>query len=189
MLNSLFYQYHRLCHFIMAKPIDILHSPFVFQLYQNSAALDKKAQFEPSYLSNTKQYGLSNAKALASVLSTLNAKEIFILKQINQKWILEEWQSKCQSPFEKMNLPFQIDALLIDESIDLYSLPLAELKNCLQATQAIIVNQPHSNKKTSIQWQSLCKRAEVQVSIDFFEFGLCFFNRKQAKEHFKLRLW
>jgi len=189
MLNSLFYLYNRLCHFILAKPIDILHSPFVFQLYQSSAAIQKQALFEPMNLSHLKQDGFSNPKALASIFSALNTKEIFTLKQINQNWILEEWQSKLQIPFEKEKLPIQIDAILIDYSIDLNCLPLAELKTCLQAKQALIIDQPHLNKVRNMQWQALCKQTEVQVAIDFFDFGLCFFNRKQAKEYFKLRLW
>jgi len=189
MLNSLFYLYNRLCHFILAKPIDILHSPFVFQLYQSSAAIQKKALFESMNISHLKQDGFSNSKALASILSALNSKEIFTLKQINQNWILEEWQTKLQIPFEKEKQPIQIDALLIDNSIDLTRLPLAELKTCLQAKQPILINQPHLNKVSRKQWQSLCKQTEVQVAIDFFAFGLCFFNRKQAKEYFKLRLW
>jgi hypothetical protein len=116
MLNSLFYHYHRLCHFILAKPIDILHSPFVFQLYQSSAAIQKKALFESMNLSHLKQYGFSNPKALASLLSALNTKEIFTLKQINQNWTLEEYQSKLQIPFEKEKLPIQIDALFTSKS-------------------------------------------------------------------------
>jgi hypothetical protein len=158
-------------------------------LYQSSAAIQKQALFEPMNLSHLKQDGFSNPKALASIFSALNTKEIFTLKQINQNWILEEWQSKLQIPFEKEKLPIQIDALLIDYSIDLNCLPLAELKTCLQAKQALIIDQPHLNKVSSKQWQTLCKQTEIQVAIDFFDFGLCFFNRKQAKEYFKLRLW
>ncbi|MDW3651210.1 MAG: class I SAM-dependent methyltransferase [Bacteroidia bacterium] len=37
-------------------------------------------------------------------------------------------------------------------------------------------------------WKEIIAHPEVSVSLDLFEFGLCFIRRKQAKEHFRFRL-
>lgn len=37
-------------------------------------------------------------------------------------------------------------------------------------------------------WETICKDKRVTLSLDFFDFGLLFFRKKQPKQHFKLYL-
>jgi len=58
----------------------------------------------------------------------------------------------------------------------------------LNAKHIILVDGIYSNKQSFTQWQKIIQNKDATVSIDLFYFGLLFFRKQQAKEHFKIRV-
>ncbi len=56
------------------------------------------------------------------------------------------------------------------------------------AGSVIVLDDIHWSKEMNDAWQQIIKRSEVRISIDFFHFGLCFFNNGVEKQHFNLKL-
>ena len=52
----------------------------------------------------------------------------------------------------------------------------------------VIIHKIHTQKSNLLKWKDLCKNTNATVTIDLFYFGLIFFRKTQAKEHFKIRV-
>ena len=52
----------------------------------------------------------------------------------------------------------------------------------------VIIHKIHTQKSNLLKWKDLCKNTNATVTIDLFYFGLIFFWKTQAKEHFKIRV-
>ena len=52
----------------------------------------------------------------------------------------------------------------------------------------VVIKDIHQNKINFLNWQKLIKNSEATVTIDLFYFGLIFFRKEQAKEHFIIRV-
>jgi hypothetical protein len=62
---------------------------------------------------------------------------------------------------------------------------------CLESihnNSLFILNDIYGNREATATWTSLKKHSKVSVSVDLFYFGIIFFRREQAKEHFKVRV-
>ena len=46
---------------------------------------------------------------------------------------------------------------------------------------------PSNSKKSYQEWQNIVKNKHITASIDLYYFGLIFFRKEQAKEHFIIR--
>jgi hypothetical protein len=67
---------------------------------------------------------------------------------------------------------------------------LHHFNTCLKSihnNSLFIFNDMYGNKEATATWSSLKKHSKVSVSVDLFYFGIIFFRREQAKEHFKIR--
>lgn len=51
----------------------------------------------------------------------------------------------------------------------------------------VIVKNIYKNKNTQLQWQQIKAYPKVTVTIDTYHYGLVFFRKTQATEHFTLR--
>lgn len=51
---------------------------------------------------------------------------------------------------------------------------------------AYFISDIHKNKETQQEWNSITKDKNIQISIDFWSFGLIFEKKDQEKEHFVL---
>ncbi len=61
---------------------------------------------------------------------------------------------------------------------------------CLNAkhnNSIFIFDDIYLNKKMQEAWQEIIKHPKVSVSIDIYHYGLLFFRKEQAKQHFYLR--
>ena len=58
----------------------------------------------------------------------------------------------------------------------------------LNSKHIILINGIYKDKKAEKDWQNIIKNKEITVSIDLFYFGLIFFRKEQAKEHFTIRV-
>ena len=52
----------------------------------------------------------------------------------------------------------------------------------------IIIKDIHQNKPAVKNWLEITQLQEATVTLDLFYFGLIFFRKEQAKEHFKIRV-
>lgn len=86
--------------------------------------------------------------------------------------------------------PDSFDLIFVDGSIKhvqilhLFDLLLPLVHNDTVVVVEGIYRSPEMEKV----WNELCKGAQVSVSIDIFRWGLIFFRREQAKEHFVVRI-
>lgn len=61
---------------------------------------------------------------------------------------------------------------------------------CLNTTHnnsIFIFDDIYLNKNMQEAWQEICNHPQVSVSIDIYHYGLLFFRKEQAKQHFYLR--
>ena len=61
---------------------------------------------------------------------------------------------------------------------------------CLQKVHedsVLIFDDIHWSSEMEAAWEAIKKHPEVQVTIDLFQFGIVFFRKVQAREHFRLR--
>lgn len=68
---------------------------------------------------------------------------------------------------------------------------LNHFNTCLKSihnNSFFIFNDMYGNKEATAAWSSLKNHSKVSVSVDLFYFGIIFFRREQAKEHFKIRV-
>jgi hypothetical protein len=68
---------------------------------------------------------------------------------------------------------------------------LHHFNTCLKSihnNSLFVFNDMYGNKEATAAWSSLKKHSKVSVSVDLFYFGIIFFRREQAKEHFKIRV-
>jgi hypothetical protein len=52
----------------------------------------------------------------------------------------------------------------------------------------ILLEDIHQNRISSAIWQTLCEKAWVSVSIDFYFGGILFLRKEQEKQHFRIRI-
>ncbi|MDG1397644.1 MAG: hypothetical protein P8P88_04595 [Polaribacter sp.] len=144
-----------------------MHSPFVFDfvtksLYKNNQEIinfDNYLQLE--YLSKKK------IKILSKIVSHFQLKEI------------------CFNFSEFKKIKSKNYKLLYIKNIE--KLQQSKFTN-LTSNDIIIVDGIYSTKKSAEVWQEIIKNKEVQITINLFYFGLIFFRKEQAKEHFRIRV-
>jgi len=144
-----------------------VHSPFVFDfvtksLYNNNQEIinfDNYLQLE--YLSKKK------IKILSKIVSYFQLKEI------------------CFNFSEFKNIKRNNYKLLYIKNIK--ELQQSKFTN-LTSKDIIIVDGIYNTKKSEKVWQEIIKNKEVQITINLFYFGLIFFRKEQAKEHFRIRV-
>lgn len=144
-----------------------VHSPFVFDfvtksLYKNNQEIinfDNYLQLE--YLSKKK------IKILSKIVSHFQLKEI------------------CFNFSEFKNIKRNNYKLLYIKNIK--ELQQSKFTN-LTSKDIIIVDGIYNTKKSAEVWQEIIKNKEVQITINLFYFGLIFFRKEQAKEHFRIRV-
>ncbi len=57
-----------------------------------------------------------------------------------------------------------------------------------KSNYCVVIKDIHQSKVTFSNWQKLIKNPKATVTIDLFYFGLLFFRKEQAKEHFIIRV-
>jgi predicted O-methyltransferase YrrM len=52
-----------------------------------------------------------------------------------------------------------------------------------------VLDDIYWSKGMTKAWETILQHPRVTVSIDLFDLGICFLDRNQAKEHFRLKSW
>jgi hypothetical protein len=119
---------------------------------------------------------ISNSADLSVVSIAMNASNLKSTTVNESKELLSEIQSDKK-----------FDCIYFHQNqITLYNFNV-----CLKAIHNntfFIFNDPHNNQETRTTWSSIKKHSKVTVSVDVFYFGIVFFRKEQAKEHFKIRV-
>lgn len=144
-----------------------VHSPFVFDFVTKSL-----------YKNNQEIINFDNYLQL----EYLSKKKIKILSKIVSHFQLTEI---CFNFFEFKNIKRNNYKLLYIKNIK--ELQQSKFTN-LTSKDIIIVDGIYNTKKSAEVWQEIIKNEEVQITINLFYFGLIFFRKEQAKEHFRIRV-
>jgi len=194
-----------------------VHSPFVYQLITKCFYKKIDKNLWETFL-NTKTSLLKNKKKSSSksdknrVLSHKKTKLLLkIISYFNPKSVLEIGASSglkavmFANDGENLGVTTVIDATeTLSESTQnkefdcIYfhrnqnqQTTLNHFNTCLKSihnNSLFIFNDMYGNKEATAAWSSLKKHSKVSVSVDLFYFGIIFFRKEQAKEHFKVRV-
>lgn len=148
-----------------------IHSPFVYQLVTRcfyNTSMNKSNNITAIYIKDKK---LSNKQAN------------FINKLINYF----EKDSEGFS-FQKGNILKSNNGkfdLIYFNTPDQFDFNMFE--TLFHTNQMVLINNIYNSKKQNEVWKTITKHSLVPVSIDVYFFGLLFFRKEQAKEHFIIR--
>jgi hypothetical protein len=144
-----------------------VHSPFVFDFV--TKGLYKKKGENSTIIKNLE-------------LQKLSKKEYIVLSKILTYFTIDELFFDVTSLQESKNEKYKIVYLNSIENINTTDLSTFKSKDI------IVIHRIHQQKKSALKWQEIIKNDHAKVTIDLFYFGLIFFRKKQAKEHFKIRV-
>lgn len=147
-----------------------VHSPFVYQyltkcLYRNS---DHKGNRVYKVLIKSISY-----LGLQSVLLRTDTQDL--KKQLSNAYPALRYESATTD-------------LIVVGRDQLLAINARWLNDHSHDKSMILLEDIHQNRITSAIWQSLCEKAWVSVSIDFYFGGILFLRKEQVKQHFRIRI-
>jgi len=94
------------------------------------------------------------------------------------------------------NTPTEISEVTVNRKFDCVyfhksKITLKTFNTCLKTinnNSFFIFNDIYENPETIKTWLSIKNHSKVKVSLDLYYFGIIFFRKEQAKEHFKIRI-
>lgn len=140
-----------------------VHSPFVFD-FVTKGLYKKQVNFE--ILENYpvfKNLKRKEQKVISKIISYFNIKCIHKSFKTSHKKCCIVYINKLKNEF-------------------------TELKNIESCNNLVIVHGIHHSKENFLKWKEMIKLKNATVTIDVFYFGLIFFRKEQAKEHFIIRV-
>jgi hypothetical protein len=146
-----------------ATPIDVLHSPFVFRLYNKAL---RKSAIPKVELFVSQKALTSNQKRICNA----------VFEQLNYQ----------QAVFSSNSFDHSTD-MFIWNSEDDVSVANAFL-SILHNAGVLVVLNPHNNHLTEQSTNELLKHPKARVIVDVFEMLLIFCRQEQAAQYFRLRI-
>ena len=181
-----------------------LHSPFLFDFYNEVISPQKEFYFFERFRTILSQYdncvSTENALFLFRYAAFYKPKSIHLEKANFPVAIaltipsitknlsvssLSDYAEKEQTVLASLGVLVQENSnsdLCFLEVITPTS--LSEIQNY----KCIIIQKPHHTKVKHNLWNSLCASKEVSISIDLFQFGILLVDKNQAKQHFIVKL-
>jgi len=180
-----------------------VHSPFVYQLITQCLykKIDKNSWkiFQNSNNELLKNLKISHKKVRILLklihyfkpknnLEIANSLDVAVIKlAINSS-------NSCVTTI--VNTPTEISEVTQNREFDCVyfhknQITLKTFNTCLKTinnNSFFIFNDIYGNSETIKNWSSIKKHPKVKVSLDLFYFGVIFFRKEQAKEHFKIRV-
>jgi hypothetical protein len=184
--NSGHYYLSFIKHYLSATLIDVLHSPFVFRLY-NQCIRKKSLQHLDTPLSSDYSYFSRRInEVLLKYILQYKPDKIYVARNAEKGDFADALHSYA-IPFSH-TLPFQHCGILylgrVPDIPKLYSY-LPHLQN----DSVIVVEHLYDTKAHTDAWNALKGLPEITVTVDLFFAGLVFIRRQQRKQDFKLRLF
>jgi hypothetical protein len=174
-------------HYLSATLIDVLHSPFVFGLY-NQCIKKKSVQELPTNITtHSLPYFRKRAdEVLLKYVLHYTPSRIYLAGHAIEGDFADALHT-LGIPFDK-TMPFHTcDMIYFERIID-----VPKVKSSLQHMHndsVIVVRNMHDSKKHTSMWEAIQQMPEVTVTVDLFFVGLIFIRKEQRKQDFKLRLF
>ena len=144
-----------------------VHSPFVYHFV-------------------TKGLYQKNKKDIISikypVLKSLKRSERKVLSKIIQYFSIDTISFDLNDSTENLDKEYHV--LYLKLSDDLILPPLEQLTS----KHFVVVSDIYKNKKTNVKWLEIIEKEAATVTINLFYFGIIFYRKEQAKEHFNIRV-
>ena len=182
-----------------------VHSPFVYQLVTKCLykKIDKNSwkTFQNSSNKLLKNKKIKNSHKKAKILLKLihyfkPKNNLEITSSLDLAVIKHAINSSNTCVTTIANTPTEISEVTLNRKFDcIYfhknQITLKTFNTCLKTinnNSFFIFNDIYWNSETIKNWSSIKNHPKVKVSLDLFYFGVIFFRKEQAKEHFKIRI-
>lgn len=127
---------------------------------------------------------LEHHSQVSSVGST--AKKRTILSNLKSEYAIQNLNISEQG-IEKLPQDNQDFIFMDGEKEDLYN-KFDSLLPFTSSHSLVIIDGIHLSSKAELAWKKIKKMNEVRLTIDLFYWGMVFFKKDQAKQHFKIRI-
>ena len=182
-----------------------VHSPFVYQLVTKCLykKIDKNSwkTFQKSNNELLKNKKIKNSHKKAKILLKLihyfkPKNNLEITRSLDLAVIKHAMNSRNTCVTTIANTPTEISEVTLNRKFDcIYfhknQITLKTFNTCLKTinnNSFFIFNDIYESSETIKNWSSIKNHPKVKVSLDLFYFGVIFFRKEQAKEHFKIRI-
>ena len=202
----MFYQQRKYLQFLLKSSNQHgVHSPFVYQLVTKCLykKIDKNSwkTFQKSNNELLKNKKIKNSHKKAKILLKLihyfkPKNNLEITRSLDLAVIKHAMNSRNTCVTTIANTPTEISEVTLNRKFDcIYfhknQITLKTFNTCLKAinnNSFFIFNDIYESSETIKNWSSIKNHPKVKVSLDLFYFGVIFFRKEQAKEHFKIRI-
>jgi len=182
-----------------------VHSPFIYQLVTKCLykKIDKNSwkTFQKSNNELLKNKKIKNSHKKAKILLKLihyfkPKNNLEITRSLDLAVIKHAMNSRNTCVTTIANTPTEISEVTLNRKFDcIYfhknQITLKTFNTCLKTinnNSFFIFNDIYGSSETIKNWSSIKNHPKVKVSLDLFYFGVIFFKKEQAKEHFKIRV-
>ena len=181
-----------------------LHSPFLFDFYNEVIAAKKEfyffKQFRRILSAYTKFISEADALFLYRWVTFYKPNSVFVASEnfpaslalavpSNQKSLsvssLRHFSNQELNVFEEVGVSLSeghLAELIYLEEID------ALTKDIILNYKCVIIKKPHHNKLKDNIWRELYSLKDISISIDLFQFGILLFDKKISKQHFVVKM-
>lgn len=158
-----------------------VHSPFVFD-FLNFVIFEKNHYYayekiSAFYQKNNAPFSEKYARLLFRLMNFSSAKNVV---EIGENFFENALEISTQKNFSQNNFAF-ISLEKLSEQM------FSELEKTLSQNHenAIFVfNNIYFSKQTQAFWNSICKKNNVNLSLDLFQFGIVIFKNQLPKQHY-----
>ncbi len=155
----------RLKHKFKAKGRHSIHSPFLFDLYEDCVK---------------KNHNLSKRKKILLKIKSLNnSKHISKSKiEIRKKNFLNCLSKKTNGELATINANNSKEYIIAIFNGIVYS----------KKNNFIVIDNIHLHKDATDAWEEIIKKDNVSLSVDFYHLGLISISKDFTKQHFRLKM-
>lgn len=196
---SVYFNYH-----LKALSAQGLHSPFLFDLYNEVIVGDKEFYFFKQFREILSKCSKSSSEANALFLYRWTAfyrpNSVFVprgdftaslaLSVVSLQKTLSVLSLQSFSKYEKSVFK-DLDISVLEGGVaDLIYLDEIRKHSSQEILNysCVIISKPHENKFKDSLWKELCALKPVSISIDLFQFGILLLHKNQAKQHFVVKM-
>lgn len=181
-----------------------LHSPFLFDFYNEVIAAKKEfyffKQFRRILSVHTNFISEADALFLYRWVTFYKPNSVFVASEnfpaslalavpSNQKslsvYSLRHFSNQELNVFEGVGVSLSegnLAELIYLEEIDAFT------KDVIFNYKCVIIRKPHQNELKDNIWKELCLLKDISISIDLFQFGILLFDKKISKQHFVVKM-
>lgn len=162
-----------------------VHSPFVFLLL-TQGLYNKKIKLPVADLSACKGVNSKKSRLLFKIVRYFSPKSILIVGDTT----FEKEVMALANPKSNIDIKNAIYNCIYFSSIPTNSITnetVEQLILTVENDSFWILEDIHANTAAEALWETLKQNPKVTVTIDTYHFGLVFFRKEQAKEHFIIR--